>query len=146
MCPTKGIPEAVIARICGEQACPPSNLTALSAGINQALGAGNREIHVVVAVNRQVGHQEGGRGTPRHGSRVMDHVLKQNVSRVGVSKHHHPKRVTHQQEIDAGFVQELCRGIVVGCESRDWSMASLRASDGIGSNLIHYLTMNDGVE
>ena len=76
----------------------------------------------------------------------MDNLFKSNMSRVRVSKHRHSKRIAHQEEIDSGFVQQLCRGIVVGRQSRNRLMSSLRASDGIGSNLIHYLTMDDGVE
>ena len=76
----------------------------------------------------------------------MNNLFKLNMSRVRVSKHRHSKRVAYQKEIDSGFVQKLRGGIVVGRESRNPLMSSLRASDGIGSNLIHYLTMDDGVE
>ena len=98
---------------------PAFQFHCVSPGINQPLRAGYREIHVVIAVDREVGHQEGGRRAPCHRSSVMDNVFKLNMSRVRVSKHHHSKRVAHQKEIDSGFVQKLCRGIVVGRESRN---------------------------
>ena len=89
-------------------------------------------IGVIVAVDREVGHQQSVLVSPGSRGGVMQHVFQGDVGRIGEPEHHHTQRITDEDEIGPGFVQQPRSGVVPGGESRD-GRASLLAGAERGS-------------
>src|SRR4051812_38556238 len=44
----------------------------------------------------------------------MDNLLQRDLRRVGITEHHHAKRIADQDDVDAAFIQQSRRWIIVG--------------------------------
>src|ERR1700736_1522861 len=86
------------AKLCGTS-LPAFQFDRVSTCINQASGALDSEIRAIIAVNREVSHDERSGHAARDCSCVMDDVLNLHVRRVGVTEHRHSKRITNQDQI-----------------------------------------------
>jgi len=83
-------------------------------GSDQAPGVGQRVRRGCVASEGQVGGQQGARAAPGGGADVVLHFGHGDGGGVRVAQHHHSQRVAHQDQGNAGLVQEAGRRKVVG--------------------------------
>ena len=73
-----------------------------------------------VSSDGQVGDNWGKLGSPGHRTGVADHVLERHGCGVGVAEDNHAERVADQDEVNAGFVDDTGRGIIVSGEGRNF--------------------------
>ena len=103
----------------GGLAAAPFEFDGLGAGFGQVAGVREGLIGGVVAVDREVGHEEGAFGAAGRCGGVVDHMGHGDGGGVGVSEDHHSEGVADQQEVGSGFVEEPGGGVIVGGERCD---------------------------
>ena len=70
----------------------------------------------VIRHERHIAHQQGLARATRDRLGVMDHLVHRHRQRGRVAQHHHAETVAHQQDRNAGLVEDLSAQEVVGGE------------------------------
>ncbi len=102
----------------------------LGAGLDEALGVVEGFGGGGVAVDGEVGDEEGAGGAPGGGGGMVEHVLHGDVGGVRVAEDDHAEGVADEDEIEAGFVEETGGGVVVGGEGRDGRAGGFPVTEG----------------
>ena len=85
----------------------------------------------VIAAVGHVGDEQGAACAAADGAGVVEHLVHCDRERVGVAEHGHGEGIADQREVDTGFVDESCGGIIDSGEGGDACPAALAFSEGV---------------
>ena len=115
------MPERTIARARSTEIPPASSLTAwqpVSLTRRWAFWIGQL-VARLVAAHRHVADHQRRLQAAAHGLAEHDHLLHRDRLGAGIAEHDHRRRVADQDDVDAGLLGDLGRGVVVGGDHRD---------------------------
>ncbi len=115
------MPERTIARARSTEIPPASSLTVwqpVSLTRRWAFWIGQLVARLVAAHRHVADHQRRLQAAP-HGLAEHDHLLHRDRLGAGVAEHDHRRRVADEDDVDAGLLGDLGRGVVVGGDHRD---------------------------
>ena len=125
------MPSVTIARTWGSDFAAALGLDGFGAGSGETFGVGDSIGNGVVAAIGQIGHEERTGFGASGGADVVLHFGHRHVSGVGVTQNNHPEGVAHENERDAGFVEQPRHGEIIGRERGDFLATSLHGPDGV---------------
>ena len=91
-------------------------LDGISAGFHKFPCTRKGLFRSVIGVGRQINRHGSMGNAPTDGFQVMDHLIQRDIHCVLLTQNNHSQRVADQNQIDAGFIQEPCRRVVVSRE------------------------------
>ncbi len=98
--------------------------------------------HVVRRIGH-VGDQESVLHSAAYRAHVVKHLLHGDRQGVLVAQHDHAQRVAHQDDVDAGFVDQPCAGVVIRCQTGNQFVALFFFEERGGSNLLAEVARSD---
>src|SRR5438270_11620411 len=79
----------------------------------------------VVAVDRHVSYDQRTLHSPGNRASVMHHLIEHHLRRVFVTQHNHSDRIADQDDVEAAFIEQTRRRIIVSSQRGDAFSASL---------------------
>ena len=91
-------------------------------------------IHLIRTVGH-VGDEKSVLHAAADGFHMVQHLVHGDGERVFVSKHGLGQRIADQDHLDASFIDQARRRVVVGCQAGNGLVLKLQVPQGCGSNL-----------